>query len=502
VDPFREQPCTCDCGCPSCRPAPVLSPIAELAVAARELARRTPSEVSERQALAEAEALNDVMQQLRVQQLARLADVSERKLHELSGYRSTRSWLRETAPDADATDLSLSGVLETYPWLSAAVASGEVSMRAAKRVTTALSRLRGHVDQEDGLIDGQPAADVIGAVVMNVVDVVSTARRGLADDDEYLDGLIVRVHRIARASVPELTALEQAFTVLAGEVPLGCLAQCLDKLVVATVPSLLEKRAAEAAARAALSLERQPDGSSWTVRGQLDAECGERLFTALSAEAHRDPSRALDTEAWAAVRDEAPAGPVSLEDVSSAGRPRDRGRRLHDALNRLLGRYLEQGLAGSHQKMPLQMNVTLPSALLDRVPGALPAVGDSGAPLARSMVRRWWCDSRVTAYLVGRGFTVLGHAHAGRTLTAAERRAALISHDNRCAGAGCCPGRPDPLTPLRPHHVFRFARDGVTRLADTVMICDSLHHDLHTGGRTVRLRDGRLLREDGWVDDP
>jgi hypothetical protein len=53
---------------------------------------------------------------------------------------------------------------------------------------------------------------------------------------------------------------------------------------------------------------------------------------------------------------------------------------------------------------------------------------------------------------------------------------------------------------LRPHHVLRFADDGVTCLEDTVMICDTLQHDLHAAAQTVRLRDGRLLREQGWVD--
>lgn len=534
-DLSEDRACTCSCWCPACTslvagpdPAPVfppldlpavppldlgavppldlgaVPPLGLLAQAARALSTATSSDLPEEQALAEAQVLNEVLQQLRVQQLERLADVADRSLHSLAGYRSTRSWLRDTAPDADVTDLSLSGSLETYPTLSDAVRSGEVSVRAAKRVLTSLRLLRPYVDQEDGLIDGRPGTDVVGAVILNLVEVVAVALTGLPDADSMLEALTSQAYRIiasAADGVSELARLERAFTLVAASVPWGALAGCLDRLVVATVPSLLERRAAEARSRAGLEMHRQPDGSSWLVRGTLDAECGERLFTALASESHRDPGRKLDTETWAALRADAGEQGLMLEDVPVAERPRDRGRRLHDALNRLLGRYLDEGLAGSHQKVPLQVNVTLPSSLLEGAPGALPAVGDSGAPLPRSLVRTWWCDSRVTAFVVSRGFKALGYAHLGRTLKGVERRGALIAQENRCAGQGCCPGVPDPLTPLRAHHVYRWSVDGVTRLEDTVMICDSLHHDLHTGGRTVRLRDGRLLREEGWVND-
>jgi hypothetical protein len=34
---------------------------------------------------------------------------------------------------------------------------------------------------------------------------------------------------------------------------------------------------------------------------------------------------------------------------------------------------------------------------------------------------------------------------------------------------------------------------------DTVMLCESSHHDVHEGGKALRLKDGRLLSPDGWV---
>jgi hypothetical protein len=37
---------------------------------------------------------------------------------------------------------------------------------------------------------------------------------------------------------------------------------------------------------------------------------------------------------------------------------------------------------------------------------------------------------------------------------------------------------------------------------DTVLLCEQTHHDLHSGGRRIRLKDGRVLDQHGWVDNP
>jgi hypothetical protein len=58
------------------------------------------------------------------------------------------------------------------------------------------------------------------------------------------------------------------------------------------------------------------------------------------------------------------------------------------------------------------------------------------------------------------------------------------------------------LVPLRPHHVLGYAENQVTSLDETLPVCETLHHDLHDGHRTVRLRDGRFLNENGFVERP
>jgi hypothetical protein len=107
----------------------------------------------------------------------------------------------------------------------------------------------------------------------------------------------------------------------------------------------------------------------------------------------------------------------------------------------------------------------------------------------------------VTTLLLSHGWTPLGLVHSARTITGTELKAATVQFDQRCAGDGCCSGRPDPLIPLVPHHVIGHAIAGKTSLGETLMICPTLHHDLHTGKRTIRLRNGRLLNEHGYLKD-
>lgn len=232
-----------------------------------------------------------------------------------------------------------------------------------------------------------------------------------------------------------------------------------------------------------------------------DAELWESVHLVLRREARRDPVNPDDTDSAAALR----AGVQDEEALDWAltdgvRHPRTRGQRLHDALKLALQRYLGAGLGGTHDKAPVSITVTVPLACVEGRPGALPAVGVSGKTLPASLIRRWWCNARITAMILTAGWVAVGAAHTQRTLTAAERKAAQVQHGNACAGIGCC--RPhDPLVHLVPHHVEGYAEQGTTSLADTILACQRLHHDLHHG-KTVKLRNGRWLNEQGWTDEP
>ena len=32
-----------------------------------------------------------------------------------------------------------------------------------------------------------------------------------------------------------------------------------------------------------------------------------------------------------------------------------------------------------------------------------------------------------------------------------------------------------------------------------LLLCDTAHHDIHTGKRKLHLRDGRTVNENGWI---
>ena len=498
------------------RPVEVLPPVTaavlrvEQAVAALEAC--DPTALPAAQALVDAQALLALEQRLRVLDLRRTGDVAARGLHELAGFRSATAWLRAHRPDGDASDATLASTLRGLPVLAAAVQDGLLPLASAKRVAGALRQVGPHLDRGDGRIDGQPGDEVLTAVVGHVISLACREVRGLADDDPQLLALVAR-GRDVLASRSQAAVVEAAFTWLAEELPARQLPGPLDELVMALLPSQLDERDETGRRRRSLSLTPLDDGTGWRLEGELDLECGERLWTALRAEAQRDAAAPDDTAAWSAARDAAgdearsqvtDAWGLGLDQLADgASLPRARRQRLHDAFSTLLDRYLSADLGGRVGKNPVQISVTLSASAVTSTPGASPARTASGALVPARVVRRWWCDASVTGFVLGLGGRALRAIHAQRTLTGLERRALEVEGGGVCAGgtaAGCCTGRPDALTPVRPHHVHGWAESRFTSLDDTLPVCDALHHAIHDG-QTVRLRDGRFVDEHGFVDE-
>ncbi len=175
---------------------------------------------------------------------------------------------------------------------------------------------------------------------------------------------------------------------------------------------------------------------------------------------------------------------------------------MHDAFALVLNRYLDAGLGGVSGKAPVQVNVTVREDFLSGQAGARPPVADSGALIPRSLLKKWWSDCSVTAFVLSLGGKALRVVHGQRTLTASERRTLSLEGGARCVVDGCCPPRPDPLRQLIPHHTGGFAENKVTTIEETVSICEASHFDLHVRKLTLRLRDGRWLNETGFVDGP
>ena len=456
------------------------------------------------QALVDAALLLQLEQQLRVQDLRRIADVKGRALHDLAGYRSAKTWLTAHRPDGDSSDADLASKLRGLRVLSDAVQHHRVPLASARKVATMLRRCTPHLDRRDGLIDGQPGEQVMEAVLRHVVTLLCRDLQGLHDDDPRLAVLLAQARSLAEQATQQGSSqaarLETALTWLAEELPPSGLAGPLEELMLAILPSKLDQQADRGHRRRGLELKPLPDGEGWHLCGDLDLECGERLWTALRAEANRDPQNPSDTAAWQQQRE---AG--ADDDVWGIGLgtlPRNRRQRLHDAMSRLLEQYLAAGLGGLSGKAPVQIHVTVTEPAVTGQPGALPAKADSGRLIPTRLVRRWWCDSSVTAYVLSLGGKALRVVHGQRTLTAQERRALSLEAGGRCVGDGCCPSSPDPLRVLVPHHLLGYAEDQVTCLEESIPVCDTLHHDLHDGKKTVRLRDGRYLDEHGYRNGP
>lgn len=456
-----------------------------------ELEALTPADLPPEQALKVAAAVLVAHDRLRALALRQVADVERRQLHDLDGSPSTGAWVAEQQTSMTRAQVALARRLDQVPQVAARIAAGGLSLDGGVLLSQALSRLRPYIDRPDGLVDGQPAEQVVGAVLVDgICQLVGEARGGLADDDPMLVRLRGELTEVAAAPLPEIARLESGFLLLARHVEPGQLKRALGVLVDAILPGQLDDASQDADRNRSLDLRRHDDRAGWSLRGELDDETGELLHTVLGAAMATDPDNPNDTAV-------ARAG----DDLDGCLRVRSRRRRRHDALRLLLQQVLGSKVLGTRSKLPVQINVTISNAALHGQPGALPARTGSGAAVPSALVRRWLCDSSVTRFVLSLGNKVLEISHTERTAKPHERRIKLLETGGTCQGAGCYRGH-DTGDPLIPHHVDPYARCGTTSLSDTVMLCEGTHHDLHEGDKTVRLKDGRLINAHGWVTPP
>lgn len=447
------------------------------------------------QALADAQALLVLSEQVRVATLSQVAEVERRKLHLEDGAPTIGTWVERQQTSLDRGHLALARRLATLPTLDGALRAGALAVPSAELVGQALQRLKRHVDRPDGLIDGQPGEQVVTSVVVDGVRMVlCQALGGLDEDDPRLLELVEELDRIAHPFLlpTQLARLEAAFVLLATRIEPGLLPDALGMLVDAVLPVQLAERAEKAHDARGVTLTPNSDGSGWTItRGDLDLETGELLHVVLTAQLAVDADGPADTAAYEQLRAD---GWEPGDELPTSGAPRSLVQQRHDALRAGLRLLVGSGALGTRDKVAPHLAVIVGLDALHDAPGALPGVTASGLRLPHPLVRSWWCDSAVTRFVLGLGARVVGLSHTERTLKAHERRAKHVETGGRCQAAGCCPARGRPLV---PHHVEAYARSGTTSLRDTVLLCARSHRDLHHG-KVLRLKDGRELDEDGW----
>jgi len=476
--------------------------VAALTAALDAVAGQDTAPLPEPQALARARALLQATERLRALALEALADVEVRKLHTLDDAPTVSAWVKSLAvPGVDGRDITLARRLRQVPQIRTEITAGRMSGRTAAVLTTAVAKARPFLDHPDSLIDGLDGEQALeGVLVRGICSLVAEQIGGGADAAARLAVLREELVELNDPTRTQRARWEAALVVFARESDPALLASGTALLVDALLPNEHDKRARQAEGDRGLDLHRNTLGSGWHVNGDLDDQTGELLATVLDAAAATDPAAPEDTRRHA-------EGQQALDDDTlpphqwpvDQPAPRSKRQQRHDAFKRGLQALLDNGVLGVRGKVAPHVAVTVDLDFIESVPGSLPARTEHGARLSREQVRQVLCRSTFTRLVLDVRRRVVEASHSQRTSTALERLILKVQGGASCSGAGCARG---PATGHRliPHHASLFSHTGTTELADTVLLCEIDHdHELHNKGRTLTLKDGRVLGPEGWV---
>lgn len=205
----------------------------------------------------------------------------------------------------------------------------------------------------------------------------------------------------------------------------------------------------------------QTYGGVFVLRGELDAEGGALVRTALDA---------LTT----------PTGPNDDRTASQ---------RRADAIVDLASRQLAAGtLPAVHGQRP-HLTITVGAQSLQGATSQAPADLGGVGPIHIETVRRIACDAVRTVATVTDTAAPLSVGRATRTIPA-PMRAALTLRDKGCRFPGC--DRPPEWTD--GHHIKHWADGGETSLANLVLLCRRHHRMVHERGWQIQLDGGDGVR--------
>ncbi|MCO7220710.1 HNH endonuclease signature motif containing protein [Klenkia sp. PcliD-1-E] len=182
---------------------------------------------------------------------------------------------------------------------------------------------------------------------------------------------------------------------------------------------------------------------------------------------------------------------TAIESTVQADRPegdrRTRAQRQGGALVQLA----DNALAGGELPVlrTVKPHVVVTIAADDLVTdGTGPATATMGFGAVISAARARWlaCDSAVTRIVMGPDGTPLDVGRTHRVVTPALRRA-VVARDKECVFAGC--GAPHHWAEV--HHLVHWAHGGETSLANSALLCEPHHTQVHHGFRVERDPGGR-----------
>jgi hypothetical protein len=216
-----------------------------------------------------------------------------------------------------------------------------------------------------------------------------------------------------------------------------------------------------------LTFTRHADGSI-SGRFHLDAVGAEKVQAAL--EAHRQADR-------------------------PAGDERTLGQQQADAWVQWADTTLAAGTGPLLRRVRPQVAVNVDLAdLLDPATGKGAARAGFGATLSAARARWLACDADLTRIVLGPNGEPLDLGRQHRLVTPALRKA-VIARDRTCVFAGC--GAPHWWAEV--HHLIHWALGGETSLANSGLLCERHHTQVHHGFRVERDTAGRwhTYRPDG-----
>ena len=210
-----------------------------------------------------------------------------------------------------------------------------------------------------------------------------------------------------------------------------------------------------------------PDGMT-RVHGELDAEDGQGLITAIRAQTDAEARSASGPDARTPTQRRADAlGEICRQWLASRERPTVGGERPHVVVTIDLETLLERS-------------------------GRRAELEDTGS-ITPETARRLACDADVTRVVTRGASEPLELGRRTKVVPAGLRRAISV-RDRGCRFPGC--GRPSGWCDA--HHIRHWADGGETSLANLVLLCRPHHRAIHRGFG-VQMLDGRpaFKRPDG-----
>jgi hypothetical protein len=191
----------------------------------------------------------------------------------------------------------------------------------------------------------------------------------------------------------------------------------------------------------------------------------------------------LDPQTGAAFR-------TALESLAKRLGPdddRSHKQRMADSLGELVHHAMDEGRLPRRNGVKPHINLTTTLEGIKNELGAPPADLELSLPISTRTLERIACDCTVSRVLLADSM-VIDVGRATRVVSAPTRRA-LRTRDRGCRFPGC----DRQVDWSHPHHIIAWAKRGLTKLSNLVLLCYFHHRLVHEGGWQV-VKVGREFR--------